>query len=58
VSEEEAHMQIIQICERWYRRTHPNKNFESYFVKHPDLILIERWSTSFEKLDYDYANQL
>jgi hypothetical protein len=43
ISEEEAHLQIIQICERWFHIAHPNENFEDYFVKHPDLITIERW---------------
>ena len=51
VSEEEAHLQILQVCERWYRIAHPNGNFEDYFIKHSDLILIGRWSSSFEPVD-------
>lgn len=49
VSEEEAHLQIIQICERWFHLAHPDGNFEKYFVKHSDLFLIKRWSC-FEKI--------
>ena len=51
VTEEEAHMQILQFCEYWQRMTHPNVNFENYFIKHPDLISIEHWPTSFKKQD-------
>jgi hypothetical protein len=51
VSEEEAHVQIIQFCEKWFRMTQPEKDFENYFIQHPDLIQIERWSPSFVKLN-------
>ena len=50
VSEEEAHTQIIRLCEKWFRLTHPEGNFEKYFIKHPEIFLIERWP-DFKKLE-------
>lgn len=43
VTEIEAHMQIIELCERWYNLAHPNGDFVKYFKKHPDLLSIEQW---------------
>lgn len=49
ITETQAHMQIISLCERWYNSAHPNGDFEKYFKKHPELLSIEQWSC-FEKI--------
>ena len=43
VTEIEAHMQIIALCERWYNLAHPSGNFINYFKGHADLLNIEQW---------------
>jgi hypothetical protein len=43
VTEIEAHMQIISICEQWYNLAHPQGDFVRYFKRHPDLLYIEKW---------------
>ncbi len=45
VSEAEAHLQIIALCERWYYSVHPNGDFVKYFKKHSDhLLCIDQWN--------------
>jgi hypothetical protein len=50
VNEIEAHMQIIEICERWYNVAHPKGDFVEYFKAHADLLSIEKW-TCFQRIE-------
>jgi hypothetical protein len=49
VTEIEAQMQILQLCQKWFKLTHPKGNFTKYCTKHSDLLDIDLWNC-FEKL--------
>lgn len=50
VTEEEALMQIIYLCSKWFQCSHSKGDLSNYLVKHPDVFSIERWP-DFKKID-------
>ncbi|WP_326974645.1 hypothetical protein [Caproicibacter sp. BJN0012] len=50
VTEEEALMQIVHLCSKWFQYSHPKGDLSNYLMKHSDIFLIERWP-DFKKID-------
>ncbi len=53
ITEIEAHMQILALCERWHNLAYPNGDFIKYLKKHTNLLNIEQWPCFIKIKEYN-----
>lgn len=58
VTPAEAHAELFTVLADWFYWAHPNGNFDSYILRHPERLTIESNNICFNKIEGDSVDSI